>query len=125
MLHRLPRAELCEQSFSARGVLRCFCVCVRVHGCACLSLQCGSDSGVTAPNKRVDFQIDFGGSINMNFTGKGVTAAGSHICRVEVRDGETQEMCVCRTVDPTKKANLSYETAVAEYLLAADDSDDG
>jgi len=31
---------------------------------------------------------------------------------------------VCRTINPKKKANLSYETAVAEYLLTADDSDD-
>ena len=107
-------------AFSAVSVYVCACTAVPVSHC-----KCGSDAGVTAPNKRVDFQIDFGGSINMNFTGKGVTAAGSHICRVEVRDGETQEVCVCRTVDPTKKANLSYETAVAEYLLAADDSDDG
>ena len=80
--------------------------------------------GVTAPDKRVDFQMDFGGSVNMAFSGNGVTATGSYICRVEVRGGETQEICVCRTVNPKKKANLTYETAVAEYLLAADDSDD-
>ena len=61
----------------------------------------------------------------MNFTGKGIMATGSPLCRVEARGGETKEVCVCRTVDPKKKANLSYETAVAEYLLAADDSDDG
>jgi hypothetical protein len=84
-------------------------------------MQC--HAGVTAPGKRVDFQMDFGGSSNMAFSGAGVTAK-SHLCRVEVRGGETQEICVCRTINPKKKANLSYETAVAEYLLTADDSDD-
>jgi hypothetical protein len=79
---------------------------------------------VTAPDKRVDFQMDFGGSTNMTFSGEGLTGTGSHLCRVEVRGGETQEVCTCRTINPKKKANLSYETAVAEFLLAADDSDD-
>ena len=60
----------------------------------------------------------------MAFSGAGVTAKGGHLCRVEVRGGETQEICVCRTINPKKKANLSYETAVAEYLMTADDSDD-
>lgn len=60
----------------------------------------------------------------MAVSGAGVATAGSLLCRVEVQDGETQEVCVCRTVDAKKKANLSYEKAVAEYLLTVDDSDD-
>jgi hypothetical protein len=80
-------------------------------------------TGVTAKEKRVDFQMDFSGSINMRILGAG-TVAESHLCRVEVRSGETKEVCVCRTIDAKKKANLSYETAVAEFLLTVDDSDD-
>jgi hypothetical protein len=68
--------------------------------------------------------MDFGGSIKMTFSGNGVTGTSSHLCRVEVRGGETQEVCICRTINRKRRANLSYETAVAEFLLAADDSDD-
>lgn len=81
-------------------------------------------TGVTAKDKRVDFQMDFSGSSNMTFSGVGVSAGGSHLCRVEVQGGKTQEVCICRTINPKQKANLSYETAIAEYLLVPDDSDD-
>ena len=79
---------------------------------------------VTAVEKRVDYQMEFGGSSNMSFSGPGVVTEGEPLCRVEVRGGETRDVCVCRTVNKKKKANLSYETAVAEYLVAADDSDE-
>ena len=72
----------------------------------------------------VDFQMDFSGSSNLSFSGPGVATEGEPLCRVRAKGGETQDVCVCRTVNKRKKANLSYETAVAEYLLAADDSDE-
>jgi hypothetical protein len=72
-------------------------------------------------DKLCDFQLDFTGSQNMQIVG---SQDGRMICQQKVEARSSKEVAVVRQIDVKRRAHLTYETAIAEYMLQEDDSDE-